>query len=313
MQFSVRINNQQAYPIITLKDKLTGCSAEIYAFGGLLNGWKIPLKGKLQQCVDGFDSVSDARKNMASSFKSAKLSPFVCRMRKGTYQLNDQSYTVHKHYLEANAIHGLVFDAPFAIKTHEATNSEASVALEYHYQQSDQGYPFNYSITIIWKLESGNKLSATTLISHENKLDIPYADGWHPYFTLGGKVNNYTLQFNSDTQLLFDKELLPTGKKKKDTRFLKGLLLNDTFLDNSFELKPNEPGKCILSNKSLKLTIEPDAAYPILQVYTPLHRKSIAIENLSGAPDNFNNGMGLLLLKPKQIYTFSTSYTIAVQ
>ncbi len=313
MQFSVSINQQQAHPIITLKDKLTGCSAEIYAFGGLLNGWKIPLKGKVQQCVDGFASVADARKNMANSFKSAKLSPFVCRMRKGSYEFNNQSYTVHKHYLEANAIHGLIFDAPFAIKTHEATNTAASVALEYHYQQSDQGYPFNYSITIIWKLEAGNKLSATTLVSHENKIAIPYADGWHPYFTLGGKVNSYTLKFNSNTQVEFDAELLPTGKKKKDTRFLKGMVLNDIFLDNSFELNPNEPGKCTLSNKNLTLTIEPDASYPILQVYTPMHRKSIALENLSGAPDNFNNGMGLLLLKPKQVYTFSTYYTIGVK
>lgn len=313
MQFSVSINNQQAHPIITLKNKLTGCSAEIYAFGGLLNGWKVPVKGKIQQCVDGFVTVADARKNMTNSFKSAKLSPFVCRMRNGSYQFNDQSYTVHKHYLEAHAIHGLLFDAPFAIKSHEASEEAASVALEYHYQQSDQGYPFDYTITIIWKLAAGNKITATTLVTHTNKMTIPYADGWHPYFTLGGKVNDYTLQFNSDTQVVFDKELLPTGKKKKDSRFLKGLVLNDLFLDNSFELKKNEPGKCILSYKKLKLVIEPDAAYPILQVYTPLHRKSIAIENLSGAPDNFNNGMGLIWLMPNQVYAFSTSYTISVQ
>jgi aldose 1-epimerase len=47
-------------------------------------------------------------------------------------------------------------------------------------------------------------------------------------------------------------------------------------------------------------------------VYTPPDRKSIAIENLSGAPDNFNNGISLLMLPPGKPKGFSTSYTIEV-
>ena len=215
MRFSVSINRQQAHPIIVLKDKQAGCSAEIYAFGGLLNALRIPVKGTMQNCVEGFSSVADARKNIANSFRSAKLSPFVCRMRKGTYLFNNQSYTVHKHYLGAHAIHGLLYDAQFTIADSEASETAAQVELLYHYKKSDQGYPFNYTIRIIWTLTIGNQLSVTTTVSHKNNQSIPYADGWHPYFTLGGKIDTYTLQFNSDTQLVFDKELLPTEKRKK--------------------------------------------------------------------------------------------------
>jgi aldose 1-epimerase len=310
MRFSVSINNQSAHPVIHLKDKQTGCEAEIYAFGGLLNALKLPVKGKLHNCIDGFSSVADARKNISNSFKSAKLSPFVCRMKFGTYNFNKQQFKVHKHYLGEHAIHGLIYDAQYQIKLTEATETNAMVQLVYQYQSTDQGYPFAFNIELIWNLSIGNKIAVTTKILHQNKAAIPFADGWHPYFTLGGKVDNCILQFNSDTQLVFDQDLLPTGKKKKDNRFLKGYLLKGIFLDNSFEFSGQQTNQCILHNKQLKLTIEPDASYPILQIYTPLTRKSIAIENLTGAPDNFNNSIGLLLLEPNKTYSFTTAYSI---
>ena len=310
MRFSVSVNNQQAHPIIQLKDKQTGCQAEIYAFGGFINAFKLPLKGKIHNCVDGFSSVADARKNISNSFKSAKLSPFVCRMRNGTYSFKKQQFKVHKHYLGEHAIHGLIYDAQYQIKEVEATDTNAMVRLAYTYASADQGYPFTFLIELLWTLSIGNKITVTTKVKHQNKEIIPYADGWHPYFTLGGKVDNCYLQFNSNTQLVFDQALLPTGKKKKDNRFLKGSSLKGIFLDNSFEFEPNQVNQCILQNKLLKLIVEPNNSYPILQIYTPLSRKSIAIENLTGAPDNFNNGMGLLLLEPKKEYFFTTSYSV---
>lgn len=311
MRFSVSINQQQAHPVISLKDKITGTKANIFAFGGFVNDFMIPYKGKFMNVIEGFKSVADARKNIANSFRSAKISPFVCRMRNGTYQLGEKKYTVHKHYLGEHAIHGLVYDAHFKIAETKANDEMASVLLSFNYKKTDQGYPFSFEMNIAWTLKADNILSVTTTVSHQNNMLIPFADGWHPYFTLGGKVDQYNLQFNGDTQLEFDKALLPTGKKKKDNRFIKGLSLKGIVLDNSFEYLPNQPKKCILKSKDIQLTVEASDQYPILQVYTPPTRKSIAIENLSGAPDNFNNGIGLLMLEPNKKYVFGTSYHIS--
>jgi len=310
MRFSVSINNQQAHPIIQLKDKETGCIAHIYAFGGLLNSFSIPFKNKSHNCIAGYSSVADARKNIANSFASAKLSPFVCRMRNGVYEWDQKKYKVHKHYLGAHAIHGLIYDLVYNLKYQTATADFAEIILEKKYTAADQGYPFPYTIQLCWRLEVNNRLSVITKVYHENKTAIPYADGWHPYFSLGGKVDDYTLQCNASEIVDFDEALLPTGALKKDNRFLKGLLLKDISLDNSFVLDPKESSKAILSNQYLSLVIEPGAAYPILQVYTPSHRNSIAIENLSGAPDNFNNQIGLLVLEPNKEYNFTTSYQL---
>lgn len=308
MRFKVELNQQQAHPVIHLVDTNTGCIAEIFAFGGILNAFHVPLNGKTFNCIDGFGSVTEAQESISSAFKSAKISPFVCRLHNGTYHLNGERYTIQKNYLGKHALHGLIYDAVYKLESTNESETAASILLTYHYAKNDAGYPFAFDISLRWELSHNNSLTVTTIISHQNKEAIPYADGWHPYFTLGGPIDQYFLQFDSDTLLEFDADLIPTGKKIKDTRFIEKHSLNAVFLDNSFELAPN--GKCVLSNDQFQLKIIPDANYPILQVYTPDHRNSIAIENLSGAPDNFNNGIGLLMLAPHMEYQFKTSYQL---
>jgi len=310
MPFKIEVDHSEQHPIITLSNSENNSKAVIYAFGGLLNSFSIPINGESFNVMDAYNSVEDAKKNITDGFRSARLSPFTCRLNKGKYNFNNHPYQVEKFFMGPHAIHGITFDAVYEIKETFADEHHASVILHYQYTGFDKGYPFAYDVTLKWKLETGNKLSVRSAIHHSNPHTIPYAEGWHPYFKLGTDVNDYTLQFDSDTQLEFDETLLPTGKEIKDTRFQYGSLLKDTFLDNCYELNDSAHPKCVLSNKLIQLTILPESSYPYLQVYTPPHRKSIAIENLSGAPDAFNNGIGLKLLVPNHTYTFTTSYTL---
>ncbi len=313
MSFTIHINEEKGFPIILLTDKNLGTEAEIYAFGGLLNAFRVPVADKLFNIVDGYAGKEDISNNITNGFKSAKLSPFVCRMYKGRYHLNNREYQVHKFFLNEHAIHGLIYDAVYTVVQTEADNTKASVTLRYEYKGDDEGYPFPYNINLNWKLEAGNKLTVATTVSHHNAGPIPIADGWHPYFTLGGKVDEWNIRFNSSTQLEYDADLLPSGKKIKDTRFVHGCSLQNIELDNSFEFEEfNTQARCVLSNDTMQLTIEPDSSYPLLQLYIPDDRKRIAIENLSGAPDNFNNKMGLVLLPPDEQKTFTTSYRLAL-
>jgi aldose 1-epimerase len=91
-----------------------------------------------------------------------------------------------------------------------------------------------------------------------------------------------------------------------------GQKMEGIFLDNCFLLdqRSETQHKCTLKNETVTLTIAPDKHYPYLQIYTPPHRKSIAIENLTSAPDSFNNGIGLLIIEPKHTLEFSTTYTL---
>ena len=79
---------------------------------------------------------------------------------------------------------------------------------------------------------------------------------------------------------------------------------------NAYAKRHIEAQLQIPATEKYTLTIEPSPAYPYLQLYTPDHRGSIAIENLSGAPNCFNNKMGLHILQPQEVWKLETSYQL---
>lgn len=314
MAFTTDIKKVGAYSIVTLKDDAGKYEVELYSFGALLNKFCVTVNGKKINVVDGFFSIGDAKDNIKNGFKSAKLSPFVCRLDDGEYNFLEQKYKIDKHYLGDSAIHGLLFDATFAMKESSANESSAYVIFETDYNEKNEGYPFDYHIQVKYKLEDKGRLSIETKATNTGNSDMPLSDGWHPYFTLGTEsINDLLISFDSKEMLEFDEGLLPTGVHHSYNEFIKPKVLGDTFLDNSFTLNKENDIACVLRNETngLVLKIIPQNNYPYLQIYTPPHRKSIAIENLSSAPDAFNNRMGLIIAKPGEENIFSVTYQLA--
>lgn len=313
MSFSIQEKGINSRKTITISDDQTGTTAEIFCFGGLLNAFTIQTENSSINVIDGFKDADDAKAEMNNGFKSAKLSPFVCRLREGKYRFEDKDFRIEGFHLNGHAIHGLLCDAVFEL-THKGTDTEkAWVTLTYRYQATDKGYPFPYTMTVTWTLYRNHYLTVSTAITNEHHGAIPIADGWHPYFATDTDINHSTLSFNTSRKLVFDDELVPTGAEEKDERFLAGALLDGIELDNCFLLPDHEKGYCILKGNKVSISIEPDETYPYLQIYTPPHRKSIAIENLTAAPDAFNNKIGLRYLKEGATVTFRTGYRLALR
>lgn len=313
MAFDIRIEDKNGDQLICLMDLVSGTEAEIYTFGGLLNAFRIPDGDGKVNLVDGFHSPEEARQQITAGFKSTKLSPFVCRMREGKYIFEEKTYQTEHFFLAGHALHGILYDAGFTISHTQSDAQSASVSLQYLYKGTDAGYPFHYTMEIQWVLEKQQQLSVITSITNTGSTHMPLADGWHPYFTLGGSVDDCMLRFTSETKLEYDADLLPTGKTIVDSRFINGHSLKGVELDNAFLLTSDkEPGKCVFENQQYRITILPDKTYPILQLYIPPHRKSLAIENLSGPPDNFNNGILLISLAPNEEKSFTTKYLAEV-
>ncbi len=138
-------------------------------------------------------------------------------------------------------------------------------------------------------------------------------DGWHPYFTTGTPVDRLELQFSSTSIVEFDEKLIPTGKVLPYQEFKQGKSMNGVELDNSFLLDFDAAQPlCTLTDpeKRIRIAFYPERSYPVLQVYTPPHRNSIAIENLTGAPNAFNNGMGLVTVEAGHSVLFRTSLQV---
>lgn len=311
MSFTVNINKENILPVIHLKNEEEQSFAEVYAFGALLNVFGTKNSGNV---INAYSSVQDAINNITNGFKSAKLSPFVCRIANGKYRYNGNEYTINKFYLGKEAIHGLLFDAAFSVIDSGANNSAAFVSLRYNYAHEDKGFPFDYACTITYQLQKNNQLSLQTVIKNNSDNAMPICDGWHPYFTLDANIDELFFQMNLNKIIEFNESLLPTGNILDYTKFQQQEVFSNIFLDNCFLLNDTDKPACVLKNKKtgLQLTVQPEKSYPYLQLYIPENRQSIAIENLSAVPDVFNNKMGLTILQPGETISFKTSYCISL-
>ena len=314
MKFQVHAFEENGFHGIRLTESSTGTHIEVLPrYGMMLHAFRISLNGETVNLIDSYKNADVLEQEIGKSYKGCKMSPFACRIPKGIYQTNGTTYELEQKFMDGSAIHGLLWNKPFQILHNQADNEAATVTGQYQYNRDDSGYPFTYVCEVKYSLSTGNLLEVQTTITNLDEQVIPIADGWHPYFQPGGKVDDCFLQFNSAIMLEFDKDLIPTGKSVSVPDFLTGATIGTRKLDNCFVLQVDDSKpSCILTNPAngLNLSIFSSKRYPFLQIYIPDHRQSIAIENLSGAPDCFNNHMGLIQLSPKHSKTFWVRYKV---
>ncbi|MEO6819158.1 MAG: aldose 1-epimerase [Ginsengibacter sp.] len=314
--FSIEKKIENGFEKIILKEESSGTRVEIIpSCSAMLHAFIVNKNGEEMNVIDSYSSLSDFQNNVTvAGFKGCKLSPFVCRIKDGTYSFGEKEYKIEKYYNGENALHGELYDKSFEIMAENAGEENASVTMIYHYNKEDRGYPFSYDCTVTWQLESDNKLRVKTECINKDKGLIPMQDGWHPYFDLGGKIDELMLEFQSMEMVEFD-HLIPTGKLVEYDNFNSIKILGDTVYDNCFTLNQEtcQP-MCVLRNaeRNIRVEFHPSKSYSYLQLYTPEHRKSIAIENLSGAPDAFNNGMGFQTLEPGESSIYEMMYKVVI-
>jgi aldose 1-epimerase len=314
MRFQIMHDHAEGWDRVRLHDALTGCHADIIpSAGAILNAFSIPTSDGECNVIEGFRDAADWRERVTKGFQSAKLSPFVCRLRNSSYEWNGRHHTIRKFLLNGTAIHGLIYDAPYQIIEEAVHADYAELELKYAYKGDAEGFPFPFDCLIRYRLEPGHTLLVSTAIHNRSSETIPMSDGWHPYFALGGLIDDLTLQFHASQMLEYDDEILPSGRLVPNTDWNAPRRIGDAFLDNGFVLDDGHPQpSCTLSDprSGVYVSFLPEASYPYLQIYTPPHRRSIAIENLSAAPDAFNNGIGLTRLEPDHTRTYNLRYRI---
>lgn len=314
MKFQVQTFEENGFYGCRLIDNGSGVHAEVLpGYGMMLHAFRVPLNGELFNIIDGYSNADVLEREIDKSYKGCKMSPFACRIPKGIYEANGQTYELQQKFMDGSAIHGLLWNKPFEIMHTGGDDERATVTGRYQYIKDDSGYPFTYVCEVKYSLFTARELEIETTITNLDEQVIPIADGWHPYFRPGGRVDECMLQFNSVIMLEFDENCIPTGKSVSMPDFIGGTQVGPRKLDNCFVLQVDDSKpSCILKNlnNGFTLSIFSSKRYPFLQIYIPDHRESIAIENLSGAPDCFNNHMGLLQLSPRHSKTFWVRYKV---
>lgn len=279
--------------------------------GGILNQWLF----NTIDIIDGYEHTEDFMENCENKgFRSVKLSPYVCRIQKDGYSLNGVQYPIGKYKLNGLSIHGLLYNEVFTVKDSFIGSKGATVILEHHYNGNDEGYPFAYEMLVNYTLDKNNELTIATKFTNKSTETIPVADGWHPYFKIGDKVDELKMKLNTNRMVVFDGSLIPTGELNSYEKFATSELIGNTELDNCFTVADiDNPLVGTITNEAsgIKIEISNFENYPYFQIYTPPHRQSIAFENLSASPDAFNNKMGLKMLQPNETVQFTCGYKVA--
>lgn len=314
MSFAVFTQETNGFEQVILEDNMEGTTVSILpSYGASLHAITLKTPGGDVNLIDHYKDIETLQKETSISFKSSKLSPFACSIANGVYTFDGKQLAFRHNQVDGSVIHGLLFNKAFKVVDVFCDDNEAGVQLKYIYHRDDPGYPFTYRCEINYTLLPEKLLRIQTTIINLDDHTIPLADGWHPYFALGGKINGWLMRLNAEAIVELDEKRIPTGRLIPYSTFNEERPLNFTELNHCFLLKTkDEYAACTLYNPiaELSVSIFPDESYPYLLVYTPPHRESIAVENLSAAPDHLNNYMGTILLAPRHSKTFTLHYKI---
>ncbi|HSF89565.1 MAG TPA: aldose 1-epimerase, partial [Saprospiraceae bacterium] len=233
--FRINLSDKEGWTRVELEDQHNGIKAEVIRSGAVLNAFYVPTSTGLVNLIDGYKGKEDFAQTITKGFRGAKLSPFVCRLNRSRYSWKGVEYKLEdKFVLNGSALHGILYDAVFDVIDTTSNEHSCSVTLRYQYDGDLSGYPFPYNCTVKYCLEGEGKLTIQTHLSNPAAAEtsIPICDGWHPYFRLGGVVDDWWLEMASDQMLEYDTELIPTGKYVTNSMFYPKRKIGDIHLDN---------------------------------------------------------------------------------
>jgi len=220
----------------------------------------------------------------------AVLMPFANRIAGGVYAFEGKVYRLpHNDHGRPNALHGFLREVRWRFLAKDPADQKEERALRYAYDfPGVEGYPFPFHAEVEYELiPDGLRVSLS--LKNSGVTPMPVTMGTHPFFRVDGPLSDWNLSLRSKGKLVRDENLIPTGEITQEDPSGK---LDEKVYDDCFSFE----GSITLSN-SRGLRIEPHG-FPYVQIYTHPDRKSIAIEPVTGAPNAFNNGMGLKVLKP---------------
>ncbi|MDH5610799.1 MAG: hypothetical protein OEY56_15085 [Cyclobacteriaceae bacterium] len=278
--------------------------AEILYRGATLNF--LSLSG--QPVIAGYDLASQ---QPFVGAKSAILFPFPNRIDTGSFQFNGNHYQFPINEPgRQNAIHGFLMDMDFQLVEEQVAEEETIVVMGCMYDGKLPYFPFPFYFTVQYSF-SNESFAVDFAIQNTGQASMPMGLGWHPYFTLGGRADDWLLHLPASKQVMVDERMIPTGNSEKLEDFQQPAIIGPRQLDTCFQC--DSAGFSIaLTNpqrsQTLQVTFDTSAGY--YQLYIPPDRGSLAIEPMSCSINAFNNRNGLEVLAPERSFSMRGKVTI---
>ncbi|MDO4411824.1 aldose 1-epimerase family protein [Cutibacterium sp.] len=220
-----------------------------------------------------------------------QLLPWPNRIRDGHYSFNgvDQQLAISE-VDRNNAIHGLAAWVPWSLVEH----SESSVTQEVRIM-SQPGWPGTIDVWLTHSLDD-HGLTVTVKARNVGATEVPFGYAAHPYFCLGGSIDEWQVEAPFASWLQVDDRLLPVQMRDMDeVHTLNGQPVNGRTFDTAYTLdggkSVGEPAwrvKVTAGQRSHELW--GDSTMGWVQIYTPDDRLSLAVEPMTCGPNAFNEG-----------------------
>lgn len=326
-----------SFKTIILKDTLSGSSTEIALKGATLLNFFIPLKNKLFNIIDGYQTPKELEEQ--SGARSCIMAPFSNRIEDGFYEFDD---TQHQLYNPVNpqreAIHGFARVIDFEVKKIITDEHKAELILFTNKIRKDvfKGYPYAVDIEVKFVMKD-NELHVDITGHNKGSEAAPFGCGWHPYFKTSEEgIDHLVLTVPASKVVMVDEKLIPLGGEdayssisevpEADFRPSKDIYQNtigDREVNYCYaELQPEKDGLIRSSirdpKNGLKITVFQKGgvfyAYSADEVrYRP--RKSIALEPVQYMTNSYNRPelKDKITLLPGCSVTFSFGVTTEVQ
>lgn len=256
------------------------------------------------------------------------LFPFPNRLKDGRFTFEGIEYQLPLNESTGkHAIHGFTPKLPWRVVGTEAGKDYASITGEFHlgldHPNLADFWPSDFSILVTYKLRA-TTLEVAALVRNVGEKRMPFGLGYHPYFCLpslpNAAVDDFLIQVPAK-KLWTAVQSLATGETEvppAEFDFFKTRPVGSVELDHLYgSLKPQGRTVALLSHPSAKEQIRIEADHPFreLLLFTPPHRKALAIEPYTCTTDALNfapRGIdaGLRVLEAGKEFASEVKYSV---
>ena len=190
-----------------------GMSVRICEFGGAIMEIKVPDKfGRMADVVAGYDALRDYALN--PGYLGALVGRVGNRICKGQFSLEGKNYQIYQNNND-NSLHGGKVGFSHKIWSIRAEDGEEpKLIVSLVSPDGDENYPGTLDVTVTYTLLKSNALSLHYEVTTDKTTIVNLTN--HAYFNLGGyasgKIFDHVMQFDADTYIPTDDQLIPTGE-----------------------------------------------------------------------------------------------------
>jgi aldose 1-epimerase len=248
------------------------------------------------------------------------LFPFPNRIRNGEFIWDGQRYQLPRNDSAGqNAIHGFACRHPWRVIDKGAAETEAWLTGEYWASKDAPDtmalWPADHRIRLTYRL-SPKALRLEAAVDNPAGKALPFGLGFHPYFRVPFRENGRSedVQLSLPVRGMWQlRDSLPTGVVEPvSTDFLKPHPVSSLTLDDIFTGLP-EPATAhmpccgALTEGTTRLSVHFFPEFRNLVVFTPPHRRAIALEPYTCITDAINlqaQGVdaGWIVLEPDRVW-----------